>query len=92
MVSFQLSAISYQRFGLGGRSALELFGGVFDLFNAQNPTHFQGISPLTTAARVFTGTVANPIPNPDFMRPLGYAGDTGQPEQRVGQIGFRFTF
>ena len=81
-----------KRIALGGRAGLEVFGEVFNLFNAKNPTHFQGSSPLTTAARMFTGTAANPVPNPDFMRPLGYAGDTGQPEQRVGQIGFRFTF
>ena len=81
-----------KRFGLGGRRSLELFGEVFNLFNAKNPTFFQGSSPLTAAARVFTGTAANPTPNPDFMRPLGYAGDAGQPEQRVGQIGFRFIF
>ncbi len=27
-----------------------------------------------------------------FMQPTGYAGDVGQPEQRVGQLGFRITF
>jgi len=27
-----------------------------------------------------------------FMQPTGYAGDVGQPEQRVGQVGFRLTF
>jgi hypothetical protein len=31
------------------------------------------------------------IPNPNFMRPNDYAGDFQQPEQRVGQIGFRIT-
>ena len=30
--------------------------------------------------------------NPDFLRPTNYAGDFTQLEQRVGQIGFRFTF
>jgi hypothetical protein len=88
----QMNLRAGKRFALGGRAGLEVFGEVFNLFNAKNPTHFQGSSPLTPAARVFTGTVASPVPNPDFMRPLGYAGDTGQPEQRVGQIGFRFTF
>jgi hypothetical protein len=27
-----------------------------------------------------------------FMQPVAYAGDFQQPEQRVGQIGFRFSF
>ena len=40
----------------------------------------------------FIGTIANPVPNPDFMRPTVYAGDFRQGEQRVGQIGFRFAF
>ena len=40
----------------------------------------------------FTGTLANHTPNTVFMKPNAYAGDTGQPEQRVGQIGFRFVF
>jgi hypothetical protein len=26
------------------------------------------------------------------MQPTAFAGDFGQPEQRVGQIGFRITF
>ena len=30
--------------------------------------------------------------NTVFMKPNAYAGDNGQPEQRVGQIGFRITF
>ena len=81
-----------KRFGLGGRRGLEVFAEVFNLFNAKNPSFFSGSSPLTAAARVFTGTAAAPVPNAVFMRPLAYAGDAGQPEQRVGQIGFRFTF
>jgi hypothetical protein len=31
-------------------------------------------------------------PLANFMQPVAYAGDFQQPEQRVGQIGFRFTF
>jgi hypothetical protein len=57
---------------------------VFNLFNAINPGVFIG--------QRFIGTIANPLPNPDFMRPTGYAGDFRAGEQRVGQIGFRFTF
>ena len=42
--------------------------------------------------RFFTGTLASHTPNTVFMKPTAFAGDAGQPEQRVGQIGFRFTF
>ncbi len=82
-----------KRINLVGRSSIELFGEVFNLFNAKNPTHFSSASssPLTTAARVNTGTASSNAPNPAFMKPLGYAGDALQAEQRVGQIGFRFS-
>ncbi len=67
----------------------EVIGEVFNLFNAINPGFNSGVA---TAGKYFVGTVANHSANPDFMRPNSYAGDSGQPEQRVGQIGFRFTF
>ena len=67
----------------------EVIGEVFNLFNAINPTFSAG---SVTAGRYFVGTAASHSANTDFMRPNSYAGDTGQPEQRVGQIGFRFTF
>ena len=83
-----------KRVSLGGARAIELFGEVFNLFNAKNPNMFSSStsSPLVASGRLFTGTAANPTPNADFMRPLGYAGDIKNPEQRVGQIGFRFVF
>jgi len=31
-------------------------------------------------------------PLSSFMQPTEYAGDFQQPEQRVGQVGFRMTF
>jgi hypothetical protein len=68
---------------------VEAYGEVFNLFNAINPAFNVG---ATGSARVFTGTAANPSPNTVFMKPNAYAGDAGQPEQRVGQIGFRFSF
>ena len=40
----------------------------------------------------YTGTAANHPPNAVFMKPTAFSGDAGQPEQRVGQFGFRFTF
>lgn len=60
---------------------IEAIGEVFNLLNAKNPSGF-------TTSQYFT----NGNPNPNFMQPTAYAGDFQQPEQRVGQIGFRFTF
>ena len=53
----------------------------FNLFNAENPSTF-----ITTR---LLGTGA---PNPDFLQPTEYSGDFQNPEQRVGQFGFRFSF
>ena len=74
---------------LRGLMRVEVFGEVFNLFNSLNPSFGAGVA---SAGRLFTGTAANPSANATFMRPTAYAGDNGQPEQRVGQIGFRFTF
>jgi outer membrane receptor protein involved in Fe transport len=61
---------------------IEAIGEVFNVFNATNPS-------LAITQRRLLGTGA---PNPGFMQPAAFAGDVGQPEQRVGQIGFRLTF
>jgi hypothetical protein len=71
-------------FPLGGRARVEAIGEVFNLFNALNPSSF-------TTNR-YTGTITNKVANPDFLRPTLYSGDFQQPEQRIGQIGFRFSF
>ena len=71
-------------FKLVGRSRIDAIGEVFNLFNAQNPGGFIGRKNL--------GTITSETPNPDFLRPTVYSGDFQQPEQRVGQIGFRFSF
>jgi hypothetical protein len=71
-------------FHVGGRARLEAIGEVFNLTNALNPSGFNG--------RRFLGSITNKSVNPDFMRPTTFAGDFQQPEQRLGQIGFRFTF
>ncbi len=64
-------------FALGvGSARLEAIGEVFNLFNARNPNF----------------TIVNNQLSAQFMQPDAYAGDFQQPEQRVGQIGFRFTF
>ena len=71
-----------------GRLTAELIGEVFNVTNAINPA----FNPGTMAPGFFTGTLANHSANSAFMRPAGFAGDSGQPEQRVGQVGIRITF
>jgi outer membrane receptor protein involved in Fe transport len=66
---------------LFGSARAELIGEVFNLFNAKNPGGF------TTSQFGATGT-----PNASFMQPTSFAGVFQAGEQRVGQIGFRFTF
>jgi hypothetical protein len=85
----QLNLRVSKGFRLNRGMNIEAIAEIFNVFNAINPAFTSG---ATSAGRVFTGTAANPIPNTGFMKPVAYAGDTGQPEQRVGQIGFRFTF
>ena len=46
----------------------------------------------TRRASSRASTWAPGAPNPDFMQPTEFAGDFQNPEQRVGQIGFRFSF
>jgi len=66
---------------LGDRVRLEAIAEVFNLFNAANP-----VLPLSVAR------LSGGAPNSQFMQPMSYAGDAGQSEQRVGQIGFRLMF
>ena len=71
-------------FRLMGTARVEAIVEAFNLFNALNPSGF------TTARN--TGTVANRVANPNFLKPTAFAGDFQQTEQRLGQIGFRFSF
>ena len=64
------------------RGRVEAIAEVFNLFNAKNPS-----LPLTTQRVSSAGA-----PLGSFMQPTAYAGDFQQPEQRVGQVGFRVTF
>jgi outer membrane receptor protein involved in Fe transport len=70
-----------KRFRLHGSMQVEAIAEAFNLFNAKNPNTF------TPTRLLGTG-----LPNPDFMKPQEYSGDFQNPEQRVGQIGFRFSF
>jgi hypothetical protein len=80
----QFNLRASKTFDLYGRMKLQAIGEVFNLFNAKNPNTF-------VTARM-TGTLANPSPNARFLLPQEFAGDFQNPEQRIGQIGFRFTF
>lgn len=77
----QLNLRVSRSFAVHGPVRLEAIVEVFNLYNATNP-----FVPVSTT-RLSKGAVL-----PAFMRPTAYAGDVGQPEQRVGQIGFRLTF
>ena len=78
----QLNVRFSKSFSLAGHMRIEAIGEVFNLFNAKNPA-----TGLTTRRLSATGS-----PLASFMQPTAFAGDFQQPEQRVGQIGFRFTF
>jgi hypothetical protein len=67
----------------------ELIADFFNLTNAINPAFNIGAAAV---GAVYTGTLANHTANTVFMKPNAYAGDSGQPEQRVAQLGFRVTF
>ena len=77
----QLNLRVARAFSLGGTARIEAIAEIFNVFNAKNP--FIALS----QRRILSGQ-----PNPGFMQPSAYAGDVGQPEQRVGQVGFRITF
>jgi hypothetical protein len=77
----QLNLRLSKSFSLGGPVRLEAIGELFNVFNAKNPGTF--------TFRQFSATGA---PLSSFMQPTEFAGDFQNPEQRVGQIGFRITF
>jgi hypothetical protein len=78
----QLNMRVSRSFRMVGDARIEAIAEVFNLFNAKNP-----FIPLTTRRLSATGA-----PLASFMQPTAFAGDFQQPEQRVGQLGFRLTF
>ena len=78
----QLNLRVSRLFRIGGAANIEAIAEVFNLFNATNP-----FIPVSTARLSAAGAPLN-----SFMQPTAFAGDVQQPEQRVGQIGFRVTF
>jgi hypothetical protein len=82
----QLNLRVSRSFSLMGNARIEAIGEVFNLMNASNPA---GFNPGGANNTRLLGTGA---PNPTFLQPTAFAGDFQQPEQRVGQVGFRFSF
>ena len=78
----QLNLRVSRGFALRRGTRIEAIGEIFNLFNASNP-----FIPLTSR-RLLNPTTTNS----GFMQPTAFAGDFQQPEQRVGQVGFRLTF
>jgi hypothetical protein len=69
-------------FRIAGRAHVEAIGEVFNLFNNINPSGFR--------ARV--NIPATGASDPALLEPTTFSGDFRRPEQRVGQLGLRFTF
>ena len=63
-------------FRISGTARIEAMLEVFNVFNAKNPS----IAASTNLNNVL------------FMQPTAFAGDVGQGEQRMAQLGVRFTF
>jgi hypothetical protein len=80
----QLNLRVSKSFRLRNNLRVEAIGEVFNLLNAKNPEGFRNPTQQINPA---TGQ-----PDPAFMQPTAFAGDFQQPEQRVGQIGFRIVF
>jgi len=69
-------------FNLKGRARVEALGEMFNLFNSINPSGFR--------ARV--NIPATGVADPALLEPTTFSGDFRRPEQRVGQLGLRFSF
>lgn len=69
-----------------GNYGVEVIGEIFNLLNSKNAAGFQGnrevIDPVTGKF----------VLNPAFGTPSKFAGDPGQGEQRLAQLGLRVTF
>ena len=78
---WQMNLRVAKSFRLPGTMRIEAIGEIFNLFNANNPAAFR------TRRLLGTGAAEPGLPAADRV-----LGDFQNPEQRVGQIGFRFTF
>ena len=81
----QLNLRISKSFPIGGRARVEAIGEIFNVFNAKNPAGFANPNRRVNSA-------ADPTQSSSFLQPTEFAGDFQNPEQRVGQIGFRISF
>jgi hypothetical protein len=87
----QLDVRLAKGFRFGGNFGFELIGEVFNLLNAKNAAGFRGNrliqipDPNDPKKQII-------VPNPEFGTPSTYAGNPGQGEQRLAQLGVRVTF
>jgi outer membrane receptor protein involved in Fe transport len=70
-----------------GRAKIEAIGEMFNLLNAINPSNIVG---GVSANRTLFNTAG--VPQTSLLQPASFSGDSQRPEQRVGQIGLRFSF
>jgi hypothetical protein len=75
-------------FSLVGRSRIEAIGEIFNLFNAVNPGNATAVNRRVT---IPSGALAGQQ-DPTLLQPTQFSGDFRRPEQRVGQVGVRFSF
>jgi hypothetical protein len=78
----QLNLRLSKSFPIRGTARIEAIAEVFNLFNAKNPA-----LPITSQRANAAG-----VQQASFMQPVAFAGDIQQPEQRIGQLGFRLSF
>ena len=87
----QLNLRVSKTFAVFGQMRIEGIAEVFNLMNAKNPSGF-GPATQNRDPRLLINANGTTSPNPLFLQPSTYAGDFQEPEQRVGQLGFRIMF
>ena len=82
-----------REFALRGSFGIELMAEVFNLLNETNPARYRGARYILDANGPITLPTGQKVrDNPAFATPSAYAGDPGQPEQRLLQLGVRIRY
>jgi hypothetical protein len=71
-----------------GHAGVQAILEVFNVFNAINPSNVTGGQSVNRAVT----NAATGAPDPSFLQPASFSGDSQRPEQRIGQIGLRISF